>query len=172
MSDLFDYLPGLPPQYGLKQLAPSFSQGEDILLEVVFPGPIRADLYVGLEVAMKKNQHAQNYLWRVRQDAGMQVSNTGLRMQMPAAVSGRFLPGTYHVCLVGTERVGTGSLLSRTLVLHESMMEIRLSAASPNPKLSGSTTATAERDESTGVVTITFTGTESTVPLDGDATRN
>lgn len=172
MNELVDYLPGLPPQYGLKQPSPSFSQGEDVVLTVPLKQVITVDQWTSLECLVKKGVYADNTLWRTVAGAGLTVGSTEYQMVMPSVVSARFLPGSYHAVLVGKQKVGAGSPIDRIAVLAESMFEIVLSAASPHPKLTGALVISAERNLDTGVITITTTGVEQTLPLDADATRN
>lgn len=172
MNELVDYLPGLPPQYGVKQLAPSFAQGEDVVLTVPLKYPIVPDQWTNLECLVKKGVYANNTLWKAVAGAGLTVGSESYQMVMPSLVSGQFLPGSYHAVLVGKQKVGAGSPVDRTAVLAESMFEIVLSVASPHPKLSGASTTLASRDPDTGIITVTVTSVESTLPLNGDATSN
>ncbi|NBQ68934.1 MAG: hypothetical protein EBU46_08930 [Nitrosomonadaceae bacterium] len=172
MSELVNYLPGLPEQFGIKQPAPSFALGEDVVLTGAIKTGIVVDRWTNLECLVKKSAYANNTLWRVTAGAGLTVGSTEYQMIMPASVSGQFLPGSYHAVLVGKQKVGTGTPVDRFAVLAESMFELRLSAASPNPKLSGSTSTLAERDPETGVITVIKTSVEQTLPLDADATSN
>lgn len=172
MSELVDYLPGLPKQYGIKQPAPVALQGEDVVLTFPLKQVIDTKLWTNFECHVKKNNYASNTLWLVKPGSGLTVTSGEFRMVMPTAVSSLFLPGTYHVVLVGRQKPGEGSPLDRTTVLGESMFEIQLSAGSPCPKLSGDVTVAIETDPDTGQVTITRTGVEPTVPLNADPTRN
>jgi len=172
MSELVDYLPRLPRQYGIKQPAVVALQGEDVVLTFPLKQRIDTKLWTNYECHVKKNNYASNTLWLVKPGSGLTVTSSEFQMVMPTAVSSLFLPGTYHIVLVGRQRLGEGNPIDRITVLGESMFELQLSAASPSPKLSGDVTVAVERDPNTGQITIIRTGVEPTVPLNADPTRN
>ena len=163
-----DYLPGVAPRYGLKQLPQSFAQGEDGLVnfELSFNDkPLKLEDWT-LKAMVKKNVHAANILWQVDfgqhfyYDAGHGIYT----MVLPSAASSLFLPGTYHLSVKGKQKTGTGGHVDRTVTLATTLFEITLDAASPNPKLSAETVTEVAYDPETGIYKITRTTVEGTVP--------
>lgn len=164
-------LDGTPPiVLGVRQEAPLFKQGEDIKLffYLNYNGS-----YVDLEkhelqLMLKKLPRAQNVLWSAKLNAGL-FKVEGIPgyfyMLLPSEISSYFLPGSYYIDIVLTEKVGTGEAVRDTKqVIRSFMLEIDLGASSPNPKLKGIMLVSADYHHESGIWTIVTHSTEQTEP--------
>ena len=166
-------LDGNLPVEGIKQPSPQFYQGEDIRFSfylscndvVVTPDKFN------IEAILKKSPAATNILWKGVYNLGLYSVRADkpdgyYYLLMPAEVSSLFLPGTYHVDIKLTERLGSGSLIKDTVTfIPLGEIQIDLSSASPNPSLRANKITESTYDPTTGITTITVTRTEPTLPL-------
>jgi hypothetical protein len=170
MSDLPNYLPNIPAMYGIKQPAPEYSQGNDVVLEfeLYFNGVPIIDLSGWkLEAFVKKSLKAQNILWKAELNYHFYQKDKRTNVfcvRIPADASSFFLPGDYYLSVVGTQRIGTGDLFDRKVTLHNAMFELVLDASSPNPRLSNSGVTAVIFDPLERKYTVTIEGTEPTEP--------
>lgn len=175
LEELPEYLPGMPAQYGLKQMNESFGQGESIILDfnLQFKDvPVRPNDW-NLEAIIKKNTYANNILWSAKIGKYMFEKRPGLYyVVMPADVSALFLPGTYHCSIKGKQKVATGDPFDQTVSLKDFTFQIELKAMSPNPDLHGETTYETFYDYDTGVYTVRRTSVEPTHPNPVDITQS
>ena len=170
MSDLPNYLPTIPEMYGLKQPAPEFSQGNDVVIEfeLYFNGePIIDTKNWKLEVFVKKSLKADNVLWKAELDHHLYQKDKHSNVfffRIPADKSSLFLPGNYHFAVVGTQKVGTAAPFDRKVTLHHAMFDLALDAGSPFPRLTQTSVIALYLDPIDRTYTLITESTERTEP--------
>jgi hypothetical protein len=175
MSELPNYLPGIPPMYGLKQPSPEFSQGTDVVVEftVTVDGePLNDPKDWVLEAFIKKSLKANNILWKCTLGYNLyqkEKSNTYF-FRLPHQISAQFLPGSYVYAVIGTQKVGTGAPFDRRLTFSEGTFDLTLDAGSPYPRLTGSNVKASFFDAATGKYIYQVESTERTEPNPIDLT--
>lgn len=167
-------LPDLTPADGVKVMSPVFYQGEDVRLDIHLSKaglPLKAAEHE-VVATVKKSRSAANVLWRASRRSGLEEGPAPgfYRFLMPAAVSSRFLPGTYYIDFLAVERSGTESQ-NLTFVAASGTFHIELSVSSPAPKLAGGHSELVGYDLETGVRTVKITSTEPTLPKGEDITQ-
>lgn len=170
MSDLPNYLPGIPPMYGVKQPSPEFSQGNDVVLEfeLWFNGEPLIDIKQWkLEAFVKKSLKANNVLWKAEIDHHLfqkdKRSNV-FCLRIPADKTATFLPGNYFFAIVGTQHVGSAAPFDRKVTLHQAMFDLILDAASPFPRLTNAMVTALYLDPTDRTYTLITETTEPTEP--------
>lgn len=142
MSDeLPSFLPGTLPMYYVKQPAPEYTQGCDIVVEVplTFQGQPLIDITNWkIKTYVKKSLKAENVLWKAGMDKWMtQKPGTNIfYFRIPHCVSSNFLPGSYYFAVIGHQKIATGEGFDARANLASGMFDINLDAGSPHPKLS------------------------------------
>lgn len=170
MSDLPNYLPGIPPMYGVKQPAPEFSQGNDVVVdfELWFNGePLIDTAHWKLEVFVKKSLKANTVLWKAENGYHLYQQDKRSNLfffRIPADITATFLPGNYFFAVVGTQHVGSAVPFDRKATLYNAMFELTLDAASPFPKLSNSAVTALYFDPTDRTYTTVVEHTENTEP--------
>ena len=168
MTDLPNYLPGIPPMYGVKQLAPEASQGEDIIVpvELTLDGEPLLDVTGWiLEAFVKKSLKAIGILWKGELGNGIEHKAENLYyFRIPHSVSALFLPGSYYYAVRGTQKPATGVGFDRMANLAQGMLNVALSASSPNPKLEAETMEVVYYDPASGRTIVRAQYTELTEP--------
>jgi hypothetical protein len=167
-------LDGNPPQNGPNQLAPIFSQGEDIVFSTflnVDGLPLDPTKWE-IEFMVKKNVYASNILFKGELgESIIPLNNTPgfFQLWIPARATADFLPGLYYLSVSITEKTGTGKgIKDRHIFLMNTVFNIELSAASPHPKLRPVNIVEISFDNQTGITTSTTTNVEPTVPFFAD----
>ncbi len=156
--------------YGINQLPPNYLQGEDIRLVFgLSPGqnPVLSDT-TKLELILKKSKYADNILWYGTIGSGLYAVDGKpgyYYMLMPSQISAAFLPGSYYIDILATEKTGTGQdIKDLTTVALSFVITIELGASSPNPKLKAYSTEIIAFDPVTGIITIQSDSVEPTQP--------
>jgi hypothetical protein len=166
LMNIPDYLPGVPSQYGEKQPWPEYNQGEWIKLLLACPFDFDVTQWTDIEAVVKKNVHADIVLFVGNYNTSLRVQNQQFVLSIPEEVTSGFLPGTYTVAVIGK-----GSTDRHTKVLAEHGFQLKLSAASPAPKLAYERTVTVlDRDLETGVARVLIVTPEPTVPTPASPT--
>lgn len=170
MNQLPNYLPGIPEMYGVKQPAPEFSQGNDVVVEfeLYFNGEPIIDLTNWkLEAFVKKSLKANTVLWKAEIDHYLyqkdKRSNVFM-LRIPADKTSTFLPGSYFFAVVGTQKVGSSQPFDRKITLHQAMFDLVLDAASPFPRLTTARITALYLDPIDRTYTLVTETTESTEP--------
>jgi hypothetical protein len=140
VKDIPTYLPGVPPQYGIKWPSPQFTQGSDVMLEFplyVDSSPLDDLKGWKLELWLKKGVQANNVLWRGTLGDGLYHKHGNIWLfRIPAADTAQLLAGTYFYAVKGTKLVDKEGFALNT-VLGRGSIEISVDASSPNSKLFG-----------------------------------
>lgn len=163
-------LDGTPPDIGIRQPSPTFSQGEDMKLDFYLSyngAPVDVSKHI-IELNLKKLPQAKTVLWTAKLGAGLFQSPTSgaFYMLIPSEISGYVLPGTYYVDIILTERTGTGEAVKDLRVVLKSFnINVKLTPSSPNPKLTANSVEVIGYDMESGIWTLQFTSTEQTLPL-------
>jgi hypothetical protein len=169
-------LDGTEPKDGIKQPSPSFPQGDDIVLSfyINYNGmPIITSEWA-LEAIVKKNPGAATVLWRGILGVGL-WEKEGIpgyfSIIMANDVSAQFLAGTYYLDIKGVQKIGTGeNVRDLTVTLLSTTFNIYLTASSPSPKLRPGMVTSVTVDAPSGVVTVSRTSVEPTLPDSTDTT--
>ncbi len=168
MSDLPNYLPGIPPEYGVKQPSIEVAQGTDVIQEFTLyidDTPLINPSDWILEVFVKKNNVANNILWKGELNSGLfQKHNNLYYFRIPHDITALFLPGTYYFVVRATQKPGKGLPHDRMLSIYENSFAIDLNPASPNPKLNNFMVQAQVYDPIAGRYIITTESTEPTEP--------
>ena len=141
MSDLPNYLPGIPPLYGYKQAAPEFAQGCDVVVEfpLEYGGEPLTDLSDWVvTVYIKKSLKAEIVLWRGPVEH--KIAKIYF-FKIPATDTIDTVPGTYYYAVKGIKGVGEASV-----TLKEGIFAVVLNASSPTPKQNLGSAETTEPD--------------------------
>lgn len=164
-------LDGNPASTGIKQPPPQFYQGEDVVFKIylTLDGEVLTPEKHIIEVIIKKNQYADNILWKGVLGDGLYPrlddKDGYYLIWMPSSATSTFLPGTYLMDIKSTDKLGAGEgAKDRTVRVSQTLFNIDLSAMSPNPKLAPSSVVEVSYDPNTGITTTTYTGVELTVP--------
>lgn len=172
LNDLPNYIPGIPPLYGLKQPSPEYTQGNDLVLEfdLEFEGKPLSDVTNWwLTGYVKKSLKAVNILWQAEYGTYLykkEGTTNRYCLRIPRVVTALFLPGSYYFAIRGTQKPATGIPRDLQITLHKGMFQIDLDASSPNPKLANFIITSVSVDwlKEEGFVTITTQSTEPTEP--------
>jgi hypothetical protein len=117
-----------------------FFQGEDVVYEAYLyheDGPVLAEDYE-ISVVVKTSPRASLVSWEGKLDLGVEQKpnqSGNYEIWIPAAVTEKFLAGTYYLDVMITERVGKGlGKHDRKYVLLQTVFNIDYSNHSPAPE--------------------------------------
>jgi hypothetical protein len=164
-------LDGVPSATGIKQLSPSFTQGEDIRICFYLnykDAPVDPSKHK-ISIFVKKSPAANTVLWLGQLWSGVYpVDRTPgfFSMIISNEVSSQIIPGLYYASIMLQEKIGEGDRIKDYyLQLKEFTFNVELSASSPNPKDRPNQVQDVSIDLETGIFTITKKSSEPTLPL-------